>query len=448
VAAHWGYEYQPYPDQSQIEGAAQMAAAGADVILGAQPHTLQPVDIIETDGRKTLVLYSLGNFIASQGAFQAAHFSNTSVIFYVGIIRQADGQVRVSGYRYLPTMIIDYDTRPAPIPQQGDEYLITHVRQKLRDPSGLFQVRPDPAAVGEHLDVCPRYHPGAALDYSDYAIGGDFAQHIATLGSGTTPQPMQRVLAVYGYPLGPPVQEPAGDCQGTTSVLYTERQRLEWHPENPWPDRVIGSQVGTAVYQHRYGVEQVQRRPDLAGDAISNEAFRAFYREHGGLPVFGYPISGELAEVDAATGIQKTVQYFERARLELAQSDAAESRSGQVQVGLLGREYPGIAAQCGTAPAPTPAAVQGGTWPPPTAEPLADPLAAEPPAAAAQPIDNRSGVTGWNWLLIAGGVLSVFLLLTMISLTYREILRTRAQARRRIEEEAQFLRDLLNRRRL
>jgi poly-gamma-glutamate synthesis protein (capsule biosynthesis protein) len=68
VAAHWGYEYQFYPDASQVEGAAQLAAAGADIILGAQAHTLQPVDILDTNGRKTLVIYSLANFLASQGA--------------------------------------------------------------------------------------------------------------------------------------------------------------------------------------------------------------------------------------------------------------------------------------------------------------------------------------------------------------------------------------------
>lgn len=142
VAAHWGYEYQFYPDSSQIEGARRMAEAGADVILGAQSHTLQPVDIIETDGRQTLVIYSLANFLASQGALQVPSFSATSVIFYVGIIRHADGSVRVSGYRYLPTMHVDYDTRPAPIPAQGQEDVLRHVRLIMRDFDGVKQVAP------------------------------------------------------------------------------------------------------------------------------------------------------------------------------------------------------------------------------------------------------------------------------------------------------------------
>src|SRR5262249_25294654 len=126
VAAHWGYEYQFYPDAAQIEGAKQMAAAGADVILGAQSHTLQPVDILDTNGQKTLVIYSLANFLASQGAFQAEFFSATSVVFYIGVVRQADGRARVSGYRYLPTIHIDNDTRPAPVPPDGYGDAINH----------------------------------------------------------------------------------------------------------------------------------------------------------------------------------------------------------------------------------------------------------------------------------------------------------------------------------
>src|SRR5215212_809877 len=147
VAAHWGYEYQFYPDTSQIAGAQQMAAAGADVILGAQPHTLQPVDILTNGARKTLVIYSLANFLASQGAFQAESFSATSVIFYVGFTRHADGSAGVSGYRYLPTIHIDDDTRPAPIPAQGFDDVIAHVRQEMRDPAGARQLGPEPPAL-------------------------------------------------------------------------------------------------------------------------------------------------------------------------------------------------------------------------------------------------------------------------------------------------------------
>lgn len=422
VAAHWGYEYQFYPDASQIEGARQMAAAGADVILGAQSHTLQPVDLIETEGRTTLVIYSLANFLASQGAFQTPYFSATSVIFYVGIVREADGTVRVSGYRYLPTIHVDADTRPAPIPAQGYEPVISHVRLMMRDFDGARQVAPDPAALGSHLAVCPVYSFAAA---PDYAVGGDFAQHLATLGGGVTPRSLTDAIAVFGYPLGPVVQEPTGDCQATTSVLYTERQRLEWHPQAAWPGRVIGTQVGTAVYRQRYGVAEPAR---LALEQIANEPFRRFYATYGGLPVFGYPISAALTETDPATGQARLVQYFERARFELTPDAPLDADlPAQVGLGLLGREYPGIAGQCGGA--------EVAATPPGRAPGSAVASAPGAPALVAPPAAAKEGSRGWLLALI---VLDLLLLAGVMAWgvqSYRAERRWRERLRRRRERE-------------
>jgi hypothetical protein len=412
VAAHWGYEYQFYPDASQIEGAAQMAAAGADVILGAQPHTLQPVDILDTNGRKTLVLYSLANFIASQGAFQDPFFSATSVVFYVGIIRDAEGNVRVSGYRYLPMMMTDFDTRPAPIPRDGFAHLHAHVQRMLRDPGGIHRLSPDPPAPEERIEVCPELVLPTA---PDQPISGDFAWHIATLGN-TTPLAPAEMLALFGAPCGPVVTELTGDCRHTTSVLYTERQRLELHPGAEWPYRIVGTRIGTEIYKQRYGVTQVEPRQDITGDAIANERFRAFFARYGGLPVFGYPISDELIEIDATTGQPKRVQYFERARFELvADAPTDAPLLEQVQLGLLGREYAGIVAQCGTPlvrisppsaqsaqPSAQPAAAAPAATehlPPNAMQSGQVPTAALPATAPADPAGTTSRSGGWLLLL-------------------------------------------------
>ncbi|GAB4112192.1 MAG: hypothetical protein Fur005_05770 [Roseiflexaceae bacterium] len=45
-------------------------------------------------------------------------------------------------------------------------------------------------------------------------------------------------------------------------------------------------------------------------------AFRRYWQEQGGLPIFGYPISEELSE-RSDDGRERVVQYFERHRLEL-----------------------------------------------------------------------------------------------------------------------------------
>lgn len=67
VNAHWGNEYTHEPTQSQRDLANKLASWGADVIIGTHPHVIQPVEYIENaDGRRTLVAYSLGNFISAQ----------------------------------------------------------------------------------------------------------------------------------------------------------------------------------------------------------------------------------------------------------------------------------------------------------------------------------------------------------------------------------------------
>jgi|SRR5579862_3871340 len=59
VLAHWGIEGDSTPSDRQRREAKELAADGADLILGAHPHVLQPVDRIG----KTVVAYSMGNFV-------------------------------------------------------------------------------------------------------------------------------------------------------------------------------------------------------------------------------------------------------------------------------------------------------------------------------------------------------------------------------------------------
>ncbi len=67
VNAHWGVEYTHEPNETQKNLAKKLGEWGADVIIGTHPHVIQPVEFINNpDGSKTLVAYSLGNFISAQ----------------------------------------------------------------------------------------------------------------------------------------------------------------------------------------------------------------------------------------------------------------------------------------------------------------------------------------------------------------------------------------------
>ena len=64
VAMHWGTEYSLGVDYSQEKEAKYLSDLGVDIIIGAHPHVVEPVEYIN-DG-KTLVIYSLGNVISDQ----------------------------------------------------------------------------------------------------------------------------------------------------------------------------------------------------------------------------------------------------------------------------------------------------------------------------------------------------------------------------------------------
>jgi poly-gamma-glutamate synthesis protein (capsule biosynthesis protein) len=66
VSVHWGNEYQHTPTKRQRDIALALVTAGCDVILGHHPHVLQPTEVLEVEGRKALVAFSLGNFISNQ----------------------------------------------------------------------------------------------------------------------------------------------------------------------------------------------------------------------------------------------------------------------------------------------------------------------------------------------------------------------------------------------
>ena len=71
VSIHWGSEYQIQPNDQQLQLAQLMCENGADVIIGTHPHVIQPMQVLtQPNGCKTVVVYSLGNFISAQDKMQ------------------------------------------------------------------------------------------------------------------------------------------------------------------------------------------------------------------------------------------------------------------------------------------------------------------------------------------------------------------------------------------
>jgi LPXTG-site transpeptidase (sortase) family protein len=145
-------------------------------------------------------------------------------------------------------------------------------------------------------------------------------------------------VSMFGYPLTEVFAE------GGRPVQYFERARMEWHAD-------LGVvQVGhlgrwlSATQQSNSAFQPVARPDPLTADQdyfgetqhILGGGFRSYWQRHGGLPVFGYPLSEEFTERNAEDGRDYTVQYFERARFEY-HPDLPQAY--QVTLGHLGRQY-------------------------------------------------------------------------------------------------------------
>jgi poly-gamma-glutamate synthesis protein (capsule biosynthesis protein) len=66
VSVHWGYEYRLQTDPSQRQMAAELLAAGADLIVGHHPHVVQGTQVVPTSQGDQFAAYSLGNFVFDQ----------------------------------------------------------------------------------------------------------------------------------------------------------------------------------------------------------------------------------------------------------------------------------------------------------------------------------------------------------------------------------------------
>jgi peptide/nickel transport system substrate-binding protein len=141
-------------------------------------------------------------------------------------------------------------------------------------------------------------------------------------------------------------------------VQWFERSRYEHHPENPRPHDVLLGRLGAWDAEGRAKIDPTTGRPlrtaDAAFAAVDRPSdlgpnkvwfpetrhtlsgdFLRYWNRYGGLPQFGFPLSEQFEETSRADGKSYTVQYFERARMELHPEKPEPYR---VELGLLGVE--------------------------------------------------------------------------------------------------------------
>lgn len=104
VVMHWGIEYQLKENPEQRRLARFLIRNGADMVIGAHPHVVQPlrfekVAMPDGNAKEVMVVYSLGNFISNQRQPN----TDGGILFQVDLLKnKGSAQVRLGRYGMIP----------------------------------------------------------------------------------------------------------------------------------------------------------------------------------------------------------------------------------------------------------------------------------------------------------------------------------------------------------
>jgi hypothetical protein len=142
--------------------------------------------------------------------------------------------------------------------------------------------------------------------------------------------------AIFGLPLTELIAD--GDLQVQYFELHAEGITLSLI------GRTLTEGRADAAFQWQAAAPSAERTFYAQSGHTLGGAFGWFWQTHGGMPIFGYPISEELTERDV------WVQYFERVRLEYH----PDRPGAEVQISALGRDYAQLRGISSTLLAPAP----------------------------------------------------------------------------------------------
>ena len=123
---HIGEEYQHSPSAYQVNYVNTLIDAGADLIICAHPHVIQPCGMVTTQaGNSALVYYSCGNFLSSQTSLHKLLGGMADVT----IARDESGRVGITQYDFIP-VVSQFGIRPyyqvVPLTEYTDELAGEH----------------------------------------------------------------------------------------------------------------------------------------------------------------------------------------------------------------------------------------------------------------------------------------------------------------------------------
>lgn len=109
IMPQMGVEYQIEPTEEQKKLYHKMIDWGADIIFGGHPHVVEPAEMVEKDGDKKLIIYSMGNFISNQRIetmqdVETAKWTERGVLMDV-TIKKKSGKTTIETAKAHPTWV-------------------------------------------------------------------------------------------------------------------------------------------------------------------------------------------------------------------------------------------------------------------------------------------------------------------------------------------------------
>lgn len=273
-------------------------------------------------------------------------------------VTQLDGEHRIIGAAWgapiarVEVRIDDGDWLPASIDEGGNAAAAWSIwsldwgrpaagehaiRTRAIDTAGNVQPAPDDPLIASKLtfwesngQITRRVLTGSRFfPETGHTLSGAFLEFWQQHGG----------LVTFGYPITEEFDELSLIDGQIHRVQYFERQRFELHPQHAEPHNVLLGLLGLEALPgaQPHPPAEPHSGPDCEYfEQTGHNAcgrFREHWRQHGGLLVFGYPVTEEFqADLDGAT---YTIQHFERARFE---HHAGNEPPYDVLLGLLGIE--------------------------------------------------------------------------------------------------------------
>lgn len=165
AAMHWETENLLEADEEQQRLAQLLADAGVDVVLGSHPHVIGPLAWVEgAGGNKTLVAYSLGNFLSCHETPDAEN--ELEGMLSCDFVKGDDGAVAIENVVWTP--LVNHTAE--------GEHLVVPLKDYTADMAArhvLFSQSDDPAAAIEQLKATNRAVIGEEFAIDDGAQYAD-----------------------------------------------------------------------------------------------------------------------------------------------------------------------------------------------------------------------------------------------------------------------------------